>query len=378
MSTIAKYAGRLALQQRVLPAYRASFFDALAESCTGGLSVFAGLPQPQEHIATTDRLQVARFTKARNMHFLNIDSPLYQCWQAGILDWLESWQPDALIVEANSRYPSTRLAVRWMHGHSRPVLGWGLGAPPLTGRLAGWRRLTRESFLKTLDGVIAYSKRGADEYRAVGFPAGRVFVAPNAVAHRPDTPPPERPDETQDQLVVLFVGRLQARKRIDHLLHACAALPVKLQPRLRVVGDGPARAELQDLASSVYPAAEFPGACYGDELKGYFTEADIFVLPGTGGLAVQEAMTYGLPVIVAQGDGTQSDLVRPDNGWSIPSDDLNALTAALHVALSNPPDLRRKGAKSYRIVAEEVNLEVMVEIFLHALEAIGGTNAKAI
>jgi len=29
-------------------------------------------------------------------------------------------------------------------------------------------------------------------------------------------------------------------------------------------------------------------------------------------------MAYGLPVIVAEGDGTQSDLVRPENGWRIP------------------------------------------------------------
>ena len=50
------------------------------------------------------------------------------------------------------------------------------------------------------------------------------------------------------------------------------------------------------------------------------------MLPGTGGLAVQQAMAHGLPVIVAQGDGTQDDLVRPENGWQIPPDDLAALT----------------------------------------------------
>ena len=43
----------------------------------------------------------------------------------------------------------------------------------------------------------------------------------------------------------------------------------------------------------------------------HFAGADLFVLPGTGGLAVQEAMSYALPVIVAKGDGTQEDLVRP-------------------------------------------------------------------
>ena len=75
--------------------------------------------------------------------------------------------------------------------------------------------------------------------------------------------------------------------------------------------------ELEALAQTVYPAAEFPGAKHGTELAGYFSAADLFVLPGTGGLAVQEAMSYGLPVIMGQGDGTNDQLVRPD-GTRVP------------------------------------------------------------
>jgi glycosyltransferase involved in cell wall biosynthesis len=107
-------------------------------------------------------------------------------------------------------------------------------------------------------------------------------------------------------ITLLFVGRLQARKRIDALLRACAELGTN--PRLLIVGDGPERAALESLAKEIYPSAEFVGAKHGAELKPYFEQADLFVLPGTGGLAVQEAMSYGLPVIVAKGDGTQDDL----------------------------------------------------------------------
>jgi len=364
----ASFPGRLAIQQRVLPAYRAPFFDALAAACRGGLSVFAGQPLPGEQIATIDDLQAAEFVPARNRHFLNVSSPFYRCWQEGLLDWLERWQPDALVVEANPRYASTPLAVRWMHARQRPALGWGLGAPPLRGWLAGWRRAARGRFLRQLDGLIAYSQRGAGEYRALGLPAGRVFVAPNAAAPRPATPPPARPPGFQGRPGVLFVGRLQARKRIDNLLRACAALPQAIQPRLWIVGDGPARPEFEALAESLYPLAEFTGARYGAELEAYFHAADLFALPGTGGLAVQQAMSYGLPVVVAQGDGTQDDLVRPENGWRIPPDDLSALAEALAEALADPARLRRMGSASYRIVAEEVNLERMVAVFVQALE----------
>jgi glycosyltransferase involved in cell wall biosynthesis len=365
-----RFHGRLALQQRVLPAYRAPFFDLLAGACTGGLSVFAGQPQPDENIPSVDKLNTARYVPATNRHFFKMGSPFYRCYQPGILRWLEDWQPDALIVEANPRYLSTPGAIRWMHAHGKPVIGWGLGAPPITGSLAGTRLRSRKRFLQSLDGIIAYSQRGAAEYRQLGIPNERVFVATNAAVTRPTAPPPQRPAEFSGQPVVLFVGRLQERKRVDHLLRACAALPKELQPNLWIVGDGPARASFESLARQIFPDARFLGAHFGDQLAADFRAADLFVLPGTGGLAVQQAMSYGLPAIVAQGDGTQDDLVRPGNGWLIPPDNLPALGGALRSALSDPARLRQMGSESYRVVSEEINLERMVSVFIAALNTI--------
>lgn len=361
------YPGALAIQQRVLPAYRASFFDLLAQACQGGLRLFAGQPLPNEAIQTASRLARAALTPARNRHLFHPRHPAYLCWQAGLLPWLETANPDALIVEANPRYLSTPRAIRWMRARARPVLGWGLGAPPAPPLIA-W---LRAGFLSQLDGILAYSQRGADEYRALGlFPPDRVFTAPNAVVPRPAGSPPDRPPHPEHPLTVLFVGRLQPRKRLDLLLHACAALPPEHQPRLIVVGDGPARPALQALARQVYPQAQFTGTVTGSHLDPYFSQADLFILPGTGGLAVQQAMSHALPVIVAQGDGTQGDLVRPSNGWQIPPDDLPALTAALTQALEDPARLRRLGAESFRIVQEEINLETMVQQFLLALQRV--------
>jgi glycosyltransferase involved in cell wall biosynthesis len=164
------------------------------------------------------------------------------------------------------------------------------------------------------------------------------------------------------------VGRLQVRKRIDSLLHACAQLGST--PRLVIVGDGPEREILEVLAREVYPQAEFTGAKHGAALTPYFSEADLFVLPGTGGLAVQEAMSYGLPIIVAQGDGTQDDLVRKENGWQIPPDDFGALVSAMKEALSDLARLRNKGKESYRIVKKEINIEKMVEVFVTAVNSL--------
>lgn len=362
-----RFTGKLALQQRVLPNYRAPFFDLLASACEGGMSLFTGLPRPVEGIATIDKLQVVKYYAGKNIHLFS--GSLYLCYQPGLIEWLKDWDPDALIVEANPRYVSTPAAVKWMHKRDRPVIGWGLGAPrfdsaALSASRKGIGSRIWSSFLHQFDAMIAYSQRGADEYAALGFPCEKIFVAHNSVSRAPISAPDRRP-ETVNRFTILFVGRLQARKRVDSLLKACAQLESK--PRLVIVGDGPERENLQALALQIYPGAEFAGARHGAELKPYFAEADLFVLPGTGGLAIQEAMSYGLPVIVAQGDGTQDDLVRKENGWQIPPGDFDALISTMKDALSDVARLRRMGEESYRIVKEEINIEKMVETFVTAL-----------
>jgi glycosyltransferase involved in cell wall biosynthesis len=77
-------------------------------------------------------------------------------------------------------------------------------------------------------------------------------------------------------------------------------------------------------------------------------------------------------VVVARGDGTQDDLVRPENGWQIAPDDLEALKDVLKLALSDPAHLRRMGQEAYRVVAEDVNVEAMVRVFLDALRVVKG------
>jgi len=360
-----RYFGRLALQQRVLPNYRVPFFDLLASACDGGMSLFTGLPRPEEGIVPIRELRVANYELGQNIHLFG--GSLYLCYQRGLIRWLNHWHPDALIVEANPRYLSTASAVKWMRARGRKVIGWGLGSPPLSGPLIGFRQARRLQFLSQFDALIAYSQRGAEEYAALGFPREKIFVAHNSVSPAPPTKPAPR-SLRDDQETILFVGRLQARKRVDYLLRACAQMPNS--PRLIIIGDGPERANLESLAKQIYPSAEFIGAKHGVELKPYFTEADLFVLPGTGGLAVQEAMSYGLPVVVAKGDGTQDDLVRAGNGWQIPPDDFDALVATLKNALSDLTRLRKMGAESYRIVTEEININKMVEVFVSALNSL--------
>jgi glycosyltransferase involved in cell wall biosynthesis len=353
--------GRVGLQQRVAPGYRAAFFDRLAGSCPDGLSVFAGEPRPDEAIVSASAFEVAKWERARNVHLFT--QRLYLCWQPGLRTWLERWDPQILILEANLRYPSNWGAAAWMRERRRPVIGWGLGVPGATGLAAlPWRR-----FLRRLDGAIAYSQRGARQYAAAGFPADRIWVAPNAVAGPPG-PLRQREARRAGSSKLIFVGRLQARKRVDALLEASSRLYPA--PEVWIVGEGPARAELEAQASGLRVPARFFGDLRGRALDERLDAADVFVLPGTGGLAVQQAMARGLPVIVAEGDGTQEDLVTKDNGWLVPPGDVGALVETLRIALALPDRLLDMGLASHRLAVERFNLDVMVRVFLTAMQAV--------
>jgi glycosyltransferase involved in cell wall biosynthesis len=130
------------------------------------------------------------------------------------------------------------------------------------------------------------------------------------------------------------------------------------------------RSEWEDLGSHVYPGAKFLGEMHGKVLEDRFREADLFVLPGTGGLAVQQAMSFSLPVIVGVADGTQADLVRSENGWQLPDSSIDSLVRVLIAALSDIRTLRKKGRASYSIVSNEINLEKMVACHTEAVRKV--------
>ena len=385
------FPGRVGIQQRVLPTYRVPFFDRLAPRCAGGLQVFAGEPRAQEGIAVADTLSGAGLVQGRNYQVGQVGFHL--CWQRGLLPWLRQWKPDVLVVSANPRLLSTHLAVRLMRAEGRAVVGWGLGSPAFSSG-SGVTRAPRQwvirRFLRSFDALVAYGSVGAAEYVRAGVPPDRVLIAFNAVSNadaealsaqlseHPDLVRRYRQDlGLSGKPVVLFVGRLMPQKRVDDLLRACSTLSDMCE--LLIVGDGPERAALENLAATLLPQTRFLGHLQGQDLALAYAAADLFVLPGTGGLAVHEAMLYGKPVVVGASDGTQADLVREgSNGFILPAGGgVNALERTIRSCLGDSRSLRRMGLESRRIATEEVSIGAMVDAFVRTLLLVAGRRSPS-
>jgi glycosyltransferase involved in cell wall biosynthesis len=100
-----------------------------------------------------------------------------------------------------------------------------------------------------------------------------------------------------DRRLLLFVGRLAAEKGIQQLLPLVAEGSGR---HLALVGDGPARAELEAMFGGAN--VTFMGTVLGGELAAAYASADLFAFPSTTdtfGLVLLEAMASGLPVLAA-------------------------------------------------------------------------------
>lgn len=364
---------KLCIQQRVLTDYRGFFFDRLADRLGGQVEVFAGEPLPEEGIHSLDRLEVAGTCRGRNFHFGR--GPFYACWQRGVVAWFWEHRPDVLVLEANARILSNFPLIRNARKTGCPIVGWGLGM--LDWRGPRWvqrpRRRLLTNFLGRFDALIAYSQKAASDYRSLGFPAERIFVATNAVAGNgamgsspPNGAVGETPLEWKTKPIVLYVGRLVPGKRVGDLIEACG--PLQDSVELIIVGDGPERGSLEEQAHRLHLRAKFTGHLTGERLAQCFSTADLFVLPGAGGLALQEAMSYGKAIVVASGDGSQEDLVREgENGFRIAPGDVFGLQRRIMECLSAPSRVREMGRRSLQIIREGFNLESMTDGFLQAV-----------
>jgi glycosyltransferase involved in cell wall biosynthesis len=187
-----------------------------------------------------------------------------------------------------------RLVVTWHEVWGKDYWRQYLGLPGL----AAW--LMECLAMRLPDHIIAASEQTAARLRAS---AGRhlpITVAPNGIDL--DTVRSAHPVGEPTDIVV--VGRLIENKRVDMLLEAVALLHAAGRPvHCRVIGDGPARTALHDLADrlGISHAIEFrPDVGEQKELFGLLKTARVFAFPSARegfGIAVLEAIACGLPVV---------------------------------------------------------------------------------
>ncbi len=210
----------------------------------------------------------------------------------------------------------------------------------------GWRYM--RWFYGGMEAVYAPSRYYLEQLAKAGFDRARLAVLPRGIdleRFRPERRDPDfwRAWGWNGGFKYLYVGRISEEKNVRTLLEAFTRL-AGARPdgsvHLAVVGDGPARMELQRAYRR--PDIVFTGALHSETLAAAYASADVFVFPSvtdTFGNVVLEAHASGLPAIVADRGGPP-EIVGTHGSGLVTEAGPEALAAAMR-RLRDDAELRR-------------------------------------
>ncbi len=256
-------------------------------------------------------------------------------WQTGVVGRLTSSRRARTVVILGSvNYPFYwLLALYARFVLRRRVLFWTIGwhAPD-----AGIKKHLRLMFYRIAHGLLLYGSHGKVYGERAGYPADRMHVIGNSVGNS-DLPSVSR--SAPSPVAFGAIIRLNAFKRLDLLIRAAALWPggVDDRPVVRLIGDGPARDELIEVADSVGVRLEVSPASYDEsDFERFYKDLTAAVIPEAAGLSVIQALRYGVPVI---SHGTQEfqmpeaeAIVDGVTGWHFERGSVADLSRTLQVA----------------------------------------------
>jgi glycosyltransferase involved in cell wall biosynthesis len=201
--------------------------------------------------------------------------------------------------------------------------------------------------------VVAPSQWVCAALEANAFPAHKIVVSRQAVAQSlVEQGARRRQRDSNWQICIGFVGRLEHYKGVHMLLEAMAQIPRDYPIRLLVAGSGTDVSYLRGLEASAEgdKRIEFLGEISHDRLPGFLEQIDVLAVPSkymeTGPLVVLEAHAFGIPVMGANIGGIAERIRDGVDGWLLPLDDSTAWAAVMRDIAMNRDKLARFAANA--------------------------------
>ena len=232
------------------------------------------------------------------------------------------------------------------------------------------RRLARFA-VRRAAAVIAISAHTASLARDLGADPARMHVIHPGV----DLPEPA-PNGAMRTPTILTIARIEERYKGHDVMIRALPVVASQVPDVEwvVIGDGPLRPHLQDLAEAtgVAGAVRWLGRVDDAERDGWLRRAGVFAMPsrlgagGSGGegfgIACMEASAHGVPVVAGDAGGTTDSVVDGETGLLVDANDHLAVATAVSGLLQDPARAGEMGSAGARRAVEfawpEVGLRV--------------------
>ena len=229
-------------------------------------------------------------------------------WQSGLLKLALRRDLQVIVYWGEAHRISTWLSAILARLCGIKVIFWTHG---IYGNEPALKGFIRTTFYRLADALLLYSDYAYGLLKRKGINPERMFVIKNSLdceeqeivyAGLKDLSKVKARHFLPDDIVLVFIGRLQKSKRLDLLIEALPKVQAKTDRSVKIliIGDGPAESHLRRLTER-YQVADhivFYGSCYNEEELGPLIAAsDICVSPGEVGLTAMHALAYGTPVI---------------------------------------------------------------------------------
>lgn len=221
----------------------------------------------------------------------------------------------------------------------------------LIGQLKAFSAMCYERFfgrimLASSDKVIAVSNAVRQHLLSIGVPSEKIVVIPNGVDLEEFNSAVHKSKE--EQINVIFVGRLLPNKGLEYLIDAAKSVVSKrsIGIKFKIVGDGSYRAKLENLVERNGLRSYFDFLGKVPKVSDVLHSGGIFVRPSlTEGmpLTVLEAMACQLPIIATNVAGTPELIIQNETGLLVEPGNVEQLAdAILHLA-NSPEEAERLG-----------------------------------
>lgn len=371
---------RVALVTNVLSHYRVPCFQRLAAALPGRFDLFL----------LTDRMAHRHYVMAREDGGLaptvlpgrSFRRPPDDDFHWNSIGPVLRGRYDVLILGG---WSEPTLLWLWLRHQLRPtkIFFW-TESTRVDRRRAPSRELLKRTLMRGAAGCLVPGERAAAYCEHLGMPRGRIFTAPNATDRdffrsRADALLPER--ETLRRTLglegptVLFVGRLvESIKGVESVIRALGRLAGEgVSAGLVLAGEGPDAEPYQALADGLGVDLRRLGNVPHEALCRWYAAADLLVLPSRSevwGFVLNEAMEFGLPLVVSDAVGAADDLVQDGvHGAIVPVGDIEGFATALGPLLTDP-DLRRRQGEACRRQIERYSPERWAAGVVEAVAAV--------
>lgn len=221
--------------------------------------------------------------------------------------------------------------------------------------------------------IFGYNSSSQKYFMSLGINQDKIRVLNNTVdtisikktieLNKLDIPTDIEYDDSK--IYIIFVGALLPTKNIENL----SAILRQLDPKyfLLIIGSGDN--EYVNLLKQNFKGTNhiFLGHKPQSELTPYYKIASFSILPGLGGLTINQAMAFGVPVLCNKADGAELDIIKNDvNGLvydSIPQ-------VVNYIKTKNKSDWQEMGKKAHETLYSEFSIERMTDHFLEGIKTV--------